>query len=394
MTLTLSRFREGFEALQVQTYLSICDKMILHRKVRAGVETFLDALSAASASRAQHETRVVACRERFASMMGVRADEIAVGRNVSDGINSTIWAIDWKDGDNVVLSLDLEHPNNAYPWLRLRERGVELRNVPSLDGRLNYDALVEAMDGRTRIVTCASVSFAPGYRVDLERLGRAARKKDALFVVDGVQTAGILRHDLHAEYVDVYATSTSKGLLGLYGFGFQFVSARCIDRLRPAYLSRPAVAADNDDHSSMGSDDYRFQPDARRFEVGSYNLAGAYAADAAMGLLGAVGAEEVERQALDVAAHLREGMVEIGLPNVSIPSTNESAHLVTAGPLDAGGHGFSHTRWVSDISEALLEARVAHTVRRGQLRFGIHAYNTAADADHALDVMQQVRRAA
>ncbi|GMG85200.1 aminotransferase class V-fold PLP-dependent enzyme [Paralimibaculum aggregatum] len=394
MTHATIPFREGFPALRNQTYLSICDKMILHRQVRAEVETFLDALADASASRTQHETRVTACRERFAALVGARPEEIAVGRNVSDGINATIWAVDWREGDNVVLSLDLEHPNNAYPWLRLRERGVELRSIPARDGRLDYAALIGAMDDRTRVLTCASVSFAPGFRADLERLGQAAHRRDALLVVDGVQTAGILQHDLHAENVDVFVTSTSKGLLGLYGFGFQFVSARCLDRLRPAYLSRPAVASDNEDHSAMGSEAYRLQPDARRFEVGSYNLAGAYAADAAMALLAQLGAETVEARALDVAARLRTGMVELGLPDVAMPGPAEVSHLVTAGPLDAGGHGYSDTRWVTDLSAALAEARIAHTVRRGQLRFGTHAYNIDEDADRALDVMQTVRRAA
>jgi hypothetical protein len=42
--LTFNSFRSGFPALAVQTYLSICDKMILHRRVRAAVDEFLDHL--------------------------------------------------------------------------------------------------------------------------------------------------------------------------------------------------------------------------------------------------------------------------------------------------------------------------------------------------------------
>ncbi|MEM8552929.1 MAG: hypothetical protein AAGF45_11165 [Pseudomonadota bacterium] len=66
---------------------------------------------------------------------------------------------------------------------------------------------------------------------------------------------------------------------------------------------------------------------------------------------------------------------------------------MTAGPFDAGGHGFSHTPWVRRLSEALDEARVSHTVRRGQLRFGVHGYNTLSDADHALDIMRAAHAA-
>ena len=387
--------REGFPALAAGAYLSICDKAILHDSVRRGVDVFLDHLANASASRVDHETKVLASRMSFAAQMGVAVEEVAAGRNVSDGINAVICAMDWQPGDNAVVSLDLEHPNNVYPWLRLRRRGVDVRNVPSRDGRLDYRAMIAAMDGRTRMISCASVSFAPGYRAELPRLGEAARRHDALFLVDGVQTAGILQHDLHAEGADAFATSSSKGLLGIYGYGFLFVSSRWIDRLEPAYLSRPAVLLADDDASSMGRHDYVLQPGARRFEVGSYNLAGAYAADASLALLAEVGPEAVERRALVVAAQLREALSEAGIADVSYPaSESEASHMVTAGPLDAGGHGRSTTAWVERLSADLAAAGVVHTIRRGQLRFATHFYNDASDVALVRDVLSARRRAA
>jgi selenocysteine lyase/cysteine desulfurase len=45
------------------------------------------------------------------------------------------------------------------------------------DGQLDVDAMIAAMDGSTRIVTAASVTFAPGHRTDLQRLGDACRKR-------------------------------------------------------------------------------------------------------------------------------------------------------------------------------------------------------------------------
>ena len=392
---SVERLRAGFPALNRGAYLSICDKAILHNQVRAAVETFLDRLASGTCSRVEHEVLVNASRDRFATLVSATPGEVAISRNVSDGINAVIWALDWQEGDNAVISLDLEHPNNVYPWLRLRKRGVELRNIPSIAGRLDYDAMTDALDGRTRMLSCSSVSFAPGYRADLERLGRAARARDVLFLVDGVQSAGILRHDFRAEQVDAFATSSSKGLLGLYGYGFLYLAERWIDRLEPAYLSRPAIALDNDDASATGSYDYELQPDARRFEVGSYNVAGAYAADAALALLDAAGAERVETRALSVAATLREELATAGLADVSTTrSPAEASHVVTAGPLDAGGHGFSETPWVEALSARLTEAHVIHTVRRGQLRFATHFYNSDADTRLVLDVLRSWRGAA
>jgi cysteine desulfurase/selenocysteine lyase len=59
-----------------------------------------------------------------------------------------------------------------------------------------------------------------------------------------------------------------------------------------------------DDHSTMGGFDYEFQPDSRRFEVGSYNLAGAYAADASIDLLLQLGTRAIEARVLALASRL------------------------------------------------------------------------------------------
>ena len=383
------QFRRGFPALREQTYLSICDKMILHDNVRASVDEFLDHLSLASANRTDHEVRVASAREKFARLMNVAPATIAATRNVSDGTNSIAWAMPWKEGDNVVLTSDAEHPNNVYPWLRLRARGVEVRIVqPLASGAIDVEGMIAAMDARTRVVAAASATFAPGHRTDLPKLGEAADKNDALLLVDGVQTAGIFRHDLSAEPVGAFATSTSKGLLGLYGFGFLYVSPKWIDRLEPAYLSRSAVVQKTDDHSTMGGFDYEYQPDSRRFEVGSFNLAGAYAADASLGILLDLGVEAIQKRVLALVSMLHDGISAAGIAPAVPGSGPQQSHILTLGQLDAGGHGFSSDPLITPLSNHLKERKIAHTIRRGQMRFGLHAYNNESDIEKTVDAVR------
>jgi selenocysteine lyase/cysteine desulfurase len=386
-------FRQGFPALRQKAYISICDKMILHDAVRRAVDEFLDHLAMASANRNALEVKVTSTREKFARLVNAPAGSIGVTRNVSDGVNVVAWAAPIAEGDNVVVALDAEHPNNIYPWLRQKRRGIEVRVIATRpDGELDLDAMVGAIDRRTRLMTCSSVTFAPGHRTDLARLGEACRARGVFLLVDGVQSAGILRHDFAREPIDGFATSTSKGLLGLYGFGFLYVSPDWIGRMDPAYLSRPAVALTQDDHSTMGALDYTLQPDSRRFEVGSYNIAGAFAADAALDLLLELGAREVEARVLSLAAALKEGMSAAGL-EPAVPSRGPShSHIVCFGSLDAGGHGFSTDPRIAPLAKRLAECNVAHTIRRGQLRFGVHAYNNAEDIERAVACARDVAR--
>jgi selenocysteine lyase/cysteine desulfurase len=387
-TSAFAAFRAGFPALTTQTYLSICDKMILHDTVRAGVNEFLDHLAMASANRQQHEIKVQTAREKFAALMHVAPATIAAVRNVSDGVNGIAWAMPWKEGDNVVLTADSEHPNNIYPWLRQRARGVEVRMVPPApDGGVDPEALIAAIDGNTRLVTAATATFAPGHRTDLRKLGEVCAARDIFLLVDGVQTAGIFHHDLVAENIDGFATSTSKGLLGLYGFGFLYVSPKWIDRLAPAYLSRSGVLQQTDDHSTMGGLDYEYQPDSRRFEVGSFNLAGAYAADASIAMLLALGPAAIEARVLGLASQFHEGLLALGLKPAVPGSGPRQSHILTLGQLDAGAHGFSTDALIQPLSAYLSDHDITHTIRRGQMRFGLHAYNNDTDIRHTLNMI-------
>jgi len=384
------RFRSGFPALRAQTYLSICDKLILHDDVRAAVDRFLDHLALASANRVDHEVHVASAREKFARLVNVAPSTIAAIRNVSDGTNSIAWAMPWKEGDNVVLTSDAEHPNNVYPWLRLRRRGIEVRVVDALaDGSIDVGGMIAAMDARTRVVSSASATFAPGHRTDLRKLGEAADKNDTLLLVDGVQTAGILHHDLSAEPVGAFATSTSKGLLGLYGFGFLYVAPKWIDRLEPAYLSRSSVQLRTDDHSTMGGFDYDYQPDSRRFEVGSFNLAGAYAVEAALDMHLSLGIAAIEKRVLGLASMLHAGVKAAGIEPAVPGSGPKQSGVFTLGRLDAGGHGFSSDPLITPLSNHLKEKKIAHTIRRGQLRFGLHAYNNESDIEKAIEAIRE-----
>lgn len=387
-SMTFDTFRAGFPALKTQTYLSIADKMILNDDVRGAIDVYLDRLALASVGRLGHEVTVEAARTKFARLINARPQNIAVTKNVSDGINCVAWSFDKVKGRNAVLCTDVEHPNNIYPWLRQKARGLELRIVPAAeDGQIDTAAMIDAMDDNTIIMTCPSASFAPGYRTDLDRLGEACRKRDVFFLVDGVQTAGVLQHDMSQEPIDGFATSASKGLLGSYGIGFLYISEHWVDRLTPAYLSRPAVFQESEDHSAMGSFDYQLQPNARRYEVGSYNLAGAYAVSASLDLLLDLGPEAIEAYVLSLAGDLRSGLMQTAFASqvTTASDPNKLSHIVTIGKLDAGGHDKSTCPNIMGLSAFLKDHQITHAIRRGQIRMALHAFNNADDVAKTLE---------
>src|SRR6185436_4898610 len=196
---------------------------------------------------------------------------------------------------NVILCPELEHPNNVYPWLNMRRYGLEARFVAPRDGHVPVDEIIERMDAGTRMVAVSTVTFSPGFRTDVAKLGKACRRRDVLLLVDAAQSAGVLHTDVKESLIDALAVSTQKGLLGLYGMGFLYCRREWADRLQPAYLARFGVDLGEAHEASIGGYDFTFAPGARRFDVGNYNFLATAAVDASMQQLLAWGTRNIER---------------------------------------------------------------------------------------------------
>ena len=219
-TTELSQAYRDFPATERWTYMDVSARGLLPRFARDALVTHLDERMLAEVDKYGYFDMIERVRGRFARHLNAAADEIAFTKNVTEGLAAIAASIDWRSGDNLVICPEIEHPANVYAWLNLQRRGVEIRMVAPRAGTLPVDEVVSRMDARTRVVTCATVSFAPGFRTDLATLGAACRSRGVLLVVDAAQSVGVLDNDVARLNIDALAASTQKGLLGLYGMGF------------------------------------------------------------------------------------------------------------------------------------------------------------------------------
>ena len=167
---------DEFPVVERCTYLSICDSTVLSRRVRAAVDDFLDHVMYWRETRAVRELRVDGARSKLAELIHASPADVAIIKNVSEGINAIATSIPWRAGDNVVLCAELEHPNNVLPWIHLRRLGVEMRVVEPIDGanrrRCHHCRNQRADAGRHMLVG----HFLSRYsRTDLGTIGRACR---------------------------------------------------------------------------------------------------------------------------------------------------------------------------------------------------------------------------
>lgn len=388
----LAQARSHFPAMEDLTYLDLGGRGLLSIEVRAAIEAHLEEAMYGKMDKDRLFEKTEEARNRFAQLINAEPDEITYTKNISEGLNMVAASLDWKSGDNVIVCPQLEHPNNIYLWLNLQRHGVETRFIDHRDGYMPVDEMIAAIDERTRILTVSSVTFSPGLRTDIDKLGRACRERGVLFLVDGAQSVGVLHTDVKLSNIDALAISTQKGLLGLYGMGFLYVRRELADKMQPPYIARFGIDLGNADahESDVGDRSFRFMPAARRFDLGNYNFAGVCAIHASLEFLLSLGTQTIEAHAVGLAHALAQGFLELGVPVCGGRPGPHIGGILTVGHYNSGGDKASSDERMNRLYAHLSANRVKLSMRRGVLRFSFHAYNNMDDVERVLTLAKEV----
>jgi cysteine desulfurase / selenocysteine lyase len=384
----LKQMRALFPGVESQVYLDVSLRALIPYPVQAAAEQHLRERLQGTGQKTDFQASVERSRRLLATLIGADADEVAITKNVSEGLNLFASAVQWAAGDNVVLCPELEHPNNLFLWYNLRRlRGIEVRAVEPDDGRLPVQALADAMNSRTRVVTLPSVSFSPGFISPVRRVADAAHAHGALVLVDGAQSVGAIETRVDEMRIDGLAVATQKALLSLYGYGFLYIRRTVAEAMIPAHVARYGIdlGADAGETARDDGAEWTYAPAARRFDLGNYNYLGARAAAAALELILEVGIERIDPHVRALAARLATGFIEMGLPVAGGPPGPHLSHIVAVGRSGGGHHDTVDDPRMNDLHAWLTERGVRHSVRKGVLRFSVGAYNNETDIEQTLE---------
>jgi cysteine desulfurase / selenocysteine lyase len=385
--------RSSFAGAAAGPYMDVSARSLLYSGARKALDGYLDANAMGRLNKSEMFAAVENTRSLFARLLGANADEIAYTRNVTDGIATFAASLPWQKGDNVVLCEALEHPANLLPWYGLRPRfGIEVKVVPPAQGRIPFEGIQAAIDGRTRAVALSSVTFAPGFRSPVAAVGAECRRRGVLLVVDGAQSIGSLDTDVAALNIDALAASTQKALMGLYGLGFLYVRRAVAETLDPVFVSRFGVATEGHEASVGNPAEYKLAKGARRFDVGNFNFPAAIAVGRSLELLHELGMKNVEAHVCGLARKLAIGFLETGLPVFGGEPGPDSSHIVTVGRSLGFEHDSAGDERMRDLYAYLAANNVRLSIRRDLLRFSLHVYNNADDVAQVVDLVRRWNR--
>ena len=316
-------------------------------------------------------------RERLARLLNAPStDDIALVKNTSEALSFVAFGLDWKAGDNVVIS-DEEFPSNRVVWEALKPQGVDVVQV-SLKGDDPEGALLAACGPRTRLLSISSVQFATGTRLNVERLGHGLKQRGVLFCIDAIQHIGALPFDVQASQCDFAMADGHKWMCSPEGLGVFY----CRAALRPQ-LKLHAFGWHMLEHSGdYGRHEWQPAASAQRFECGSPNTLGAMALDASLSLLEEVGMERVGNAVLERVKWLEEGLSAIS--GVQLHSAREAERR--SGILTFSIDGLQ----ASTVWQQLMHNQVVCLPRGPGIRFSPHFYTQSRVIEETMAIVRRI----
>lgn len=194
-------------------------------------------------------------RRNLARLAGCDAEEIAINRNSSEGLETIIFGLQLKAGDEVVAARQ-DYPNmiNAYKQREKRD-GIKMvwinLELPSEDEEYLVQQYVKAFTARTKVVHITHIINWNGQILPVKRIAQEAHKRGIEVVVDGAHSFAHFKFSIPDLDADYFASSLHKWLYAPIGSGLLYVKKDKISKIYPLFAT---------------SDD-PLKPDIRKFEA-------------------------------------------------------------------------------------------------------------------------------
>ena len=173
------------------------------------------------------EPRLESVRRDLAAEFGCDPEEMAITRNASESLETLIFGIDLKAGDEVVVT-NQNYPRMLTSWdQRVRRDGIVVKPisfpVPPKSAADVVERFRQALTPRTRVIEVTHITNLTGQILPVRDIVRLGRERGIEVFVDGAHAFAqfpFTRDELECDY---YATSLHKWLFAPIGTGFLYV---------------------------------------------------------------------------------------------------------------------------------------------------------------------------
>jgi isopenicillin-N epimerase len=316
-------------------------------------------------------------RQRLARNFGCDAEEVAITRNASEGLQICQFGFDLEAGDEV-LTTDQDYPRMLTTFRqRARREGIVLRTFPIPVPAEDPEEIVRRFEAeitdRTRLILMCHMINITGQILPVAPVVEMARRRGIPVIVDGAHAYAHFDFTLRDLGCDYYATSLHKWLFAPFGTGFLFVRRDRIPDLWPLMASPE-----------------RLDSDIRKFEeIGTHPCANYLAIGAALTFHEGIGAARKEARLVHlrdtwVRALLEEDRVRLHTslePGLAAGIANVAVDGIEPGPL---------ADWLWE-KHRIIVTPIGHPDCPG-LRISPSVYTTMEELERFVDAMRRAVR--
>lgn len=333
---------------------------------------------------------ITGARRSIARLLGA-ADEkrIVFTQNGTDSLNLALHGL-LRPGDHVVSTV-IEHNSVLRPLYHLMRRREVTFTLVACGGSGVVDPaeIAAAIQPNTRLIALNHASNVTGALQPAAEVGKLARERGILFLLDAAQSLGAIEIDVRALGCSLLAAPGHKGLWGPLGTGLLYVAPGVEADLLPVRQGGTGLRSEEPQ-----------QPDTlpERYEAGNLNAPGVIG-------LGAGAAEVLSRGVTAIRQH------ELALLERLVNGLREITKLTILGPQIAqsrvGVVSFTLAGWdPQDLAAALdshfrVQARAGlhcapqmhaalGTAPAGTLRLSLSPFTTEVEVDAAIQAIQEL----
>jgi cysteine desulfurase/selenocysteine lyase len=331
---------------------------------------------------------ITAARRTIARLIGASDQQrIVFTQNGTDSLNLALHGL-LRSGDHVVSTVT-EHNSVLRPLYHLQQHGGVRFTLVGCDGSGVVDPakIAAAIQPNTRLIALNHASNVTGALQPAAEVGKLARERGILFLLDAAQSLGAVEIDVRALGCSLLAAPGHKGLWGPLGTGILYVAPGVEAALQPVRQGGTGLRSEEPQ-----------QPETlpERYEAGNLNAPGIIS-------LGAGAAEVLTRGVAAIRNH------ELALMGQLLDGLLSIAGLAVLGPQTAstrvGVLSFTLAGWdPQDLAAALdthfrIQTRAGlhcapqmhaalGTAPAGTIRLSLSPFTTEAEIDAAIHALQ------
>ena len=176
-------------------------------------------------------------RQKLALLAGCDAEEIAINRNATESLNTVIFGLDLKPGDEVI-GTKLDYPNmiNAWKQRAMRDNIQYTQisfNFPSENDDEIVEAYAKAITLKTKIIHVTHLINWVGQIMPVQKIARMAHAKGIEVICDSAHAFGLLDFKIPDLECDYWGTSLHKFLSAPIGSGMMWIKKDKIEKIWP-----------------------------------------------------------------------------------------------------------------------------------------------------------------